>query len=1325
MSISRAIHSAQKGIFHLTVTRPRAAFRILTQGSALQLCLFVLVLLGASSSRIQAQSLDQTWRVKVAGQTVAVAADGSFIVPNIRSAPQSALIQTNPNAPTIPYFARLVGFKAEGNQIRYVFSDPLEIKPGETIEVPPEQLTFSNTLPHIVTALRLTSTRTTIPAIGNTAQLTTTATTLDGTQSDVSTRALHTVYQSSDPTIAAISEDGLVTANAPGQVHVSAIHEGLTASLILTVDSPATTRNIVGFVYGPTGQPLSGAIVHIPGTSMASTSSATGRYQIPNVPDTVGNPVVRIVTGPSQLRFGKTGTLSTEFTTVDGGVLTGQTMGQIEALPCTDPDQDCLPDAVEAALGLNPNLSDSDGNGINDGLEDFDNDLLSNRFEVFIGTDPAVADSDTDGLSDGTEILQLRSIPWLGDTDGNGTNDGSQDQDNDGLLDLAEDANGNFVVDPTETSPVLADTDLDGVTDSQEIIDQTSPINEYAFEPRELSQFSFETSAFLGEQGQVPLVSTGSGPTPSFTPTGGNGYRAVAGNRLIYRVVEADNHPNINLLRGTIKFWFKPNWSSGQVGHAFGSRLLEIGEFSSLGQGNDGWWGLFLNSDRTKMTFASQGPDSPVWERYVEAVGLNFQANQWYEIELTYGPRVTYPYGHKDPLREQRHSNSYIFINGQREGHGRGVDPAKLPNRRAIDNGFALGMELDGQLPAAGIIDELRTYNYPVHTWNERILTDRNWSARANLGAQTLTLERRFPKQPELPIPVTIYRRTVGASNWGQPIQVNYQSPAFTDTNIDPGIAYEYRIWDTNAFNSTGNARIVLQQHLTAAVDLPPVHQRGKVIMMIENTIASPLQSEIANFRTNLVGDGWEVTSHLVSRQNDENLELNSGAIEIIKGLINLDIQPNRTNVVLMLGHVPVPMSGFHAADGHDNQPQNRPDHRGAWTADGFYGSTNANFFTDIGPTIIQNLDSPQNSNLIGDGKYDQDRLPQPFGIAVGRIDFARMNTFTNAPYLPGFPNHTPRSVEIELLRQYLNKNHRYRHGTLSFQRRMAGFRGFGQNRDTATSFYNAQNLAAAIFGLNHGKFLNMRSLPQRISYLFAFNEMNSFNTGMDLGWEHSNASNVYSHRTEDFNNINNEAPIGFHLVYGSYFGDWNLKVDNWMKGLLATPNAGLASVYYFPDKWRFEKMGLGAPIAVGMEEFNDTSKYSSYGIFPNGTITPFFHETLSPPRMLSILGDPTLRAHVVPPPSNPTATGSGRPISLSWTASPESNVEYHVYRSANGIDGPFVHLTAISTVTGTTFVDSFAPNGTKLYQIRAAKRELSGSGSYMNLSQGIFVTAP
>ena len=1285
--------------------------------TAISLCFGLLL-------SVNAQSLDETWQLQVAGQTARANADGSFVVPNIRSEPQSALIQTNPNAPTLPHFSRLIGYKSDGQKLRYVYSAPFEIKPGTTIEVAPGDLTFSDSLPIMVTGIQVTAAETSLAGIGETTQLQVLANFSDGSLQDVTQASTKTVYQSSDPAIATISSDGLVTAQAAGEFYASAIQSGMTASIALSVQATPAPKDLVGFVYGPTQQPLADALVHIPGTQRVVSTDSQGRYEFPALPAAMQSPKVRIISGLGNRRIGETQPLTSPFPVIDGGILNGQTVDQILALPCTDPDQDCLPDAIEIQLGLDPNNNDSDGNGILDGMEDHDGDLLVNRLEVHLGTDPNRRDSDTDGLSDGDEILRYRSIPSLADSDGDGRLDGAQDSDNDGLLDIAEDANGNYLVDAGETDPQKADTDGDGVNDPQELEDETSPTNEYAFEPRALSHFKFDSALYLGEQNQVPLQNIGNSQVASFPPLGRNAFRSQAGTRLIYRVVEANNHKNINLIRGSIKFWFKPNWNSGEQGNPFGSRLLEIGRFSATGQGNDGWWGLFLNSDRTKLTFASQGPNSSLWERYIEAVDLNFQAGQWYQIELTYGPRITYRYADKDPAYEQRYSNSYLFINGQREGIGLGVNPALLPNEAAINEGFAIGSQHDGTLIADASFDELQTYNYPLHTWNDRIMTDRNWQARPDPDSGSIFLERRFPTTPLPAIPVDIFRRVTGTSNWGQAIVSDYTFPIYQDSTVTPGIAYDYRIWDTEATDFSGLNKIVLQQHINAAIDLPPMHTRGKVILLVEDSISTPLASEISLFKSNLVGDGWEISSHQVSRQNDENLALNNSSINVIKGLIDLDIEATKTNVVLILGHVPVPMSGFHAADGHDNQPQNRPDHRGAWTADAFYGSTNLNHWTDVGPTVIDNLDSPQNSNFPGDGKFDQDRLPQPFGVAVGRIDFARMDSFTNAPYLPGYPNNTPRSVEIELLRQYIKKNDRYRKGELKFENRMAAFRGFGQNRDSATGLYNALNLSANLFGLDDQRTINTRGYSSSVPYLFSFYEMNSFNTGTGLAWEHLNASQTYSYRTTDLSDPNNEPPLGFHLLYGSYFGDWNLKVDNWLKAVLATPNAGLAALYYFPDKWRLERMGLGAPIASGMAEFNDTTKYINYGIFPNGAIVPFYNEVLAPPRMLSILGDPTLRAHILPPPHSPIATGQGRSVRLTWEAPSVSDVAYHVYRSTNGLDGPFTRISNFATVTETEFLDNFAPTGPKTYSIRAAKRHVSGSGSYINLSQAAFVTA-
>jgi hypothetical protein len=61
----------------------------------------------------------------------------------------------------------------------------------------------------------------------------------------------------------------------------------------------------------------------------------------------------------------------------------------------------------------------------------------------------------------------------------------------------------------------------------------------------------------------------------------------------------------------------------------------------------------------------------------------------------------------------------------------------------------------------------------------------------------------------------------------------------------------------------------------------------------------------------------------------------------------------------------------------------------------------------------------------------------------------------------------------------------------------------------------------------------------------------------------------------------------------------------------------------------------------------------------------------------------------------------------------------YHVYRSASP-DGPYTRLNA-TVVTGTSFTDTSAPSGTQCYMVRAVIQQSGPSGSYANLSQGVF----
>jgi hypothetical protein len=78
-----------------------------------------------------------------------------------------------------------------------------------------------------------------------------------------------------------------------------------------------------------------------------------------------------------------------------------------------DPDADGLTNLDEYKDGTDPQLADTDGDGLNDGAE-----VKTYR------TDPKKPDTDADTVSDGAEVLQYHSNPLVMDSDGDGYADG-------------------------------------------------------------------------------------------------------------------------------------------------------------------------------------------------------------------------------------------------------------------------------------------------------------------------------------------------------------------------------------------------------------------------------------------------------------------------------------------------------------------------------------------------------------------------------------------------------------------------------------------------------------------------------------------------------------------------------------------------------------------------------------------------------------------------------------------------------------------------------------------------------------------------------------
>jgi hypothetical protein len=116
-----------------------------------------------------------------------------------------------------------------------------------------------------------------------------------------------------------------------------------------------------------------------------------------------------------------------------------------------DTDEDGLFDVAEVAAGTNPTLNDTDGDGFGDNAEavngsdpldpasvppgeptiDTDGDMLTDTQEAELGTNPDLADSDGDGLSDFAEVgfepgSATGTDPNLSDTDGDGVGDGDE-----------------------------------------------------------------------------------------------------------------------------------------------------------------------------------------------------------------------------------------------------------------------------------------------------------------------------------------------------------------------------------------------------------------------------------------------------------------------------------------------------------------------------------------------------------------------------------------------------------------------------------------------------------------------------------------------------------------------------------------------------------------------------------------------------------------------------------------------------------------------------------------------------------------------------------
>jgi hypothetical protein len=501
-----------------------------------------------------------------------------------------------------------------------------------------------------------------------------------------------------------------------------------------------------------------------------------------------------------------------------------------------------------------------------------------------------------------------------------------------------------------------------------------------------------------------------------------------------------------------------------------------------------------------------------------------------------------------------------------------------------------------------------------------------------------------------------ILRKALADTVWADIGAVADTATTWADTTAAVGTIYEYKI-------SHG----IANSYLVSAIKAPLVDSRGKVILIVDNTMTAPLLAELTRLEQDLVGDGWTVIRHDVAR---------AASVPSVKTLIVNDYNADPANVkaVFLFGRVPVPYSGDINPDGH-------PDHLGAWPADVFYADVDGTWTdTTVNDTGASRA---ENKNIPGDGKYDQSYIPSNTELEIGRVDLANMTAFSK--------------TETELLRQYLDKDHNFRHGIISCQRRALIDDEFGDiyNENFASSGW--RNFAS-FFGASNVVGLDWFTTLNTNDYLCAY--------GCG-GGNYTSASNVGS--TTDF--VNTDTKVVFTMLFGSYFGDWD-STNNFLRAPLCTTTYGLTCLWAGRPHWYIQSMGLGFEIGYGAKlTQNNSFLYSPVNYGGRGV-------------HVALMGDPTLRLHIVKPVTNLTGVlnGSTNDIDVAWTAPVgETVVGYHVYRSDDPA-GPFTRLTT-SVVTGTNYSDTSPLSGDNTYMVRTVKLESSASGTYYNASQGMFVT--
>ncbi|HZV68489.1 MAG TPA: YCF48-related protein [Saprospiraceae bacterium] len=527
----------------------------------------------------------------------------------------------------------------------------------------------------------------------------------------------------------------------------------------------------------------------------------------------------------------------------------------------------------------------------------------------------------------------------------------------------------------------------------------------------------------------------------------------------------------------------------------------------------------------------------------------------------------------------------------------------------------------------------------------------------------------------------SIDKKLPADTSWTNLATVLGTTNSYTDNAVSTGIIYEYRVVKTTPL-------ITGYGYVYAGINIPAPDARGTLLLAVDTNFVIPLQTEIKQLKSDLIGDGWKVIQH--------NFSTTAKDTTVKNWVVDEYNQPGaNVKSLLLIGHFAIPYSGNFAPDGHSERIGAQPadvyyaDVDGAWTDNTVTTNNSGNIYTP---------------NMPNDGKWDQSVIPSPAELQVGRIDMHSMTGFALS--------------EADLIKQYLNKNHAYRHKLINPARKALLNTHIDSSLPSTSS--GAWRSFAPMLGSNNIASMNTAGCNgngtcgifidslQSHSYLWTYLAGGGSDT--------SCASPVFT----SSQCINVNLNTVFMQLYGSYFVEWAKGgITGTTNHLLRAPlaNAGMPLATCWTGggpRWYFHHMGLGESIG-----FSTLQSQNNKGLFDLGNI-----QLIGGVHMV-LMGDPSLRLHIVYPVTDLTAIQNETMVQLNWTASADNNIlGYNIYRS-DTIDGDFIRLNS-SIIASTQFIDSLPSLlNNNVYMVRAVKSETTPSGSYQNMSEGIFISKP